>query len=191
MTTIAAVQGPSWAVIGSDSQVSDDNRIYSLPGDFQKLSSNGPYIFGIAGDLRAVNLLVLDFDPPIPTRAKGVSLDKFMVSKFIPKLKQCFDSSSYGKDGEHGSIVIVCIDGVVYEIGQYYECIRDEHGLYSIGSGSQFALGAMHAMLSSRRGEMTIDRAESMVKASLGAASAYDSGTSGPFTILLQVNHSH
>jgi ATP-dependent protease HslVU (ClpYQ) peptidase subunit len=189
VTTIASVQGPSWTVIGADAQVSDENRRYQLPHDFAKLIRNGGYIFGIAGDLRAVNLLTHDFDPPPFTRSKGVSLDKFMVSKFIPKLKQCFDGCSYGKDGEQGSLVMVCVEGVTYEIGSYYECIRDEHGLYAIGSGSQFALGAMH-VLAPRRGSLTIEKAESMVKAALLASIAYDSASSEPITMLLQLTHS-
>jgi hypothetical protein len=67
LTTIAAIQGEGWAVIGYDSRVTEDNRIFVLPKDSGKVVKNGHYIFGAAGDMRAVNLLAHTFKPPVPT----------------------------------------------------------------------------------------------------------------------------
>lgn len=184
MTTIVAVQGPSWAVIGSDSQVSEDNKKYLLPSKFGKLTHTGAYIIGVAGDLRAVNILAHNFRPPNPGKNTGELLDKFMTLRFIPKLKSCFDANFYGKDNEHGSLLMVLVKGVVYEVGSDYDCIRDTRGLYSIGSGSSFALGALHALEGSR--PLTMSVAKEMVRAALLASCSYDSGTSEPVTIVVQ-----
>lgn len=186
MTTIAAVQGPTWVVIGADSQVSEENRKYRLPERFSKLVEKGPYLIGVAGDLRAVNILKHNFTPPAPKKMDIEHLDKFMVSRFIPKLKLCFENNFYGKDGEHGSLLIVAIRGVVYEIGSDYDCIRDERGLYSIGSGSDFAIGALAALDSQKN--RTLGIAREMVSDALDVASLYDSGTSAPVTIVVQVD---
>jgi ATP-dependent protease HslVU (ClpYQ) peptidase subunit len=185
MTTIAAVQGPGWLVIGSDSQVSADNRTYRLPRGFGKLVHNGPYVLGTAGDLRAVNILTHDFEPPVPGKIKGVSLDRFMVSRFIPKLRKTFEANAYGKEGEHESVILACLGGVIYEIGQYYECLRDDDGLYAIGSGGHFALGALRVL----RGDApTVLEAEEMVRSALLAAAACDSNTSEPVMTITQVS---
>jgi ATP-dependent protease HslVU (ClpYQ) peptidase subunit len=184
MTTIAAVQGSSWAVIGADSQVSEDNKKYRLPSEFGKLVHTGAYIIGVAGDLRAVNILTHNFRPPNPGKNTGELLDKFMTLRFIPKLKSCFDANFYGKDNEHGSILVVVVKGVVYEVGSDYDCIRDTRGLYSIGSGSPFALGALHALEGSK--VRTVAAAKEMVRAALLASCSYDSGTSEPVTIVVQ-----
>lgn len=184
MTTIAAVQGPSWAVIGADSQVSEDNKVYQLPEMFSKLVEKGPYLIGIAGDFRAVNIVRHEFVPPIPRKLGVEYLDKFMVSRFVPKLRQAFERNYYGKDNETGSALIVAVRGVLYEIGSDYDCIREERGLYSIGSGSQFALGALSALASER--VRTLGGAREMVSDALGAAILYDSGTSAPVTIVSQ-----
>jgi hypothetical protein len=61
LTTIAAIQGPSWAAIAYDSRVTEENRIFVLPKDAGKVVKNGQYIFGAAGDMRAVNLLAHTF----------------------------------------------------------------------------------------------------------------------------------
>lgn len=187
MTTIAAVQGPSWVVVGADSQVSEDNKKYQLLPSFSKLVQNGPYLFGVAGDLRAVNILTHNFSPPSPGKARGDQLDKFMVSKFIPNLKICFDNNFYGKDGEHGSLLIVAIRGLVYEVGSDYDCIRDSRGLYSIGSGSPYALGALHARDTEKT--RTLGHAREMVRGALMSSCLYDSGTSEPVTIVVQQNN--
>jgi len=103
VTTIAAVQGENWAVVGYDSRVTEENeKIYTLPKDNGKLFKNGAYLIGVAGDMRAINLLSFVFKPPaITPTTYGVKLDKFMTAIFIPELKKCFEDNSYSKDGDH------------------------------------------------------------------------------------------
>ena len=114
MTTIAAVQGENWAVLAYDSRVTEDNKIYSLPKDNGKVIKNGEYLIGVAGDMRAVNLMAYVFKPPtIAPTAYGVRLDKFMTMNFIPEMKKLFEDNSYSKDGEHESQIIVAINGTI------------------------------------------------------------------------------
>lgn len=185
MTTIAAVQGSGWAVVGSDSQVTEDSKKFTLKKEFSKLLRNGPYIIGVAGDLRAVNILTHNFSPPTPLRGVGEDeLDKFMATKFIPELKACFDKNFYKQDAEQGSSLVVLLRGVVYEVGSDYDFIRDAGGVYSIGTGSAFALGALHAL--GQQGSNTLARAKERVAAALEASCSYDSMTSAPITIVVQ-----
>ncbi len=184
MTTIAAVQGSSWAVIGFDSQVVEaDGRRYELPSDAAKCVDVGEFTFGVAGDFRAINILTHNFTPPdLPKNS--TTLDYYMTSKFIPALKTCFDRNFYGKDGENGCEIITVVRGIVYEIGSNYDCMRDKNGIYAIGSGSSFALGAMHAVDSLSKRNMT--NAKEVVRAGLNSAVMFDYGTSNPTTVILK-----
>ena len=100
MTTIAAVQGDGWSVIGYDSRVSEeDGRSYILPKDNAKVFKNGHYIIGVAGDMRAINILAHVFKPPTCTATTlGIKLDKFMTAVFIPELKETFEKLVHARD---------------------------------------------------------------------------------------------
>lgn len=184
MTTIAAVQGPSWAVIGYDAQVSEsDGRKYELPGDAAKCFEVGHFVIGVAGDFRVVNILTHSFRPPDPPHAVGQKLDKFMTTRFIPTLKRTLDSNFYGRDGkDDGALLIVVVNGVIYEIGPNFDCIRDKRGLYAVGSGGNFALGALVVL--DGPGRRTMKKAEEAISAAMFAAASLDSGTSEPITLI-------
>ena len=186
MTTIAAVQGDGWAVVGYDSRVSEENgRAYTLPKDNGKIIKNGSYLLGAAGDMRAINLLAHVFKPPICSPStKGIKLDKFMTTHFIPELKKCFEDNSYSKDGESDSQVIALVNGVVYEIGEDYSWCHDEVGVYSIGSGSQYALGALTALAEGKK--RTLTNARSSLKSALTASCKFDKQSGEPIYVQTQ-----
>jgi ATP-dependent protease HslVU (ClpYQ) peptidase subunit len=186
MTTIAAVQGESWAVVGYDSRVTEEgDKIYSLPKDNGKLFKNGNYLLGAAGDMRAVNLLAYVFKPPVisPT-TYGIRLDKFISTSFIPELKKCFEEASYSKDGDQDSQVMCVINGTIYEIGNDYSWARDETGVYAIGSGSSYALGALIATLETRK--RTLATAKTLVRQAITIASKLDPSTAPPIYVNVQ-----
>jgi ATP-dependent protease HslVU (ClpYQ) peptidase subunit len=183
MTTIAAVQGRGWAVVGYDSlvSISTGGRSYGLPTDAGKCFEVGEYLFGIAGDFRAVNIVSHNFRPPDAGKNSGTELDKFMVSKFVPALKKCFSDNSYGKDAEHGSDILVVANATVYELGAYYDCLRDSRGLYAIGSGGDYALGALIAL--DGEGRRTVGKAKENMERALQIAAYVDTATSEPIYI--------
>lgn len=185
MTTIAGIQGESWAVIGYDSRVTEEQKIYTLPKDNGKVFKNGNYLLGVAGDMRAVNLLSYVFKPPaVPPTTQGVRLDKFISNSFIPELKKCFEDASYSKDGDQDSQVICIINGTIYEIGNDYSWAKDETGVYAVGSGSDYALGALMATLETRK--RTLATAKTLVRQALTIASKLDPNTSPPIYINVQ-----
>ena len=184
MTTIAAIQGPTWAVIGYDAQVSEsDGRVYILPNNASKCFEIGDYVIGIAGDFRVVNILAHSFTPPSPPPAIGEKLDKFMSTRFVASLRQAFDRNGYGKENkDDGALLIVVANGVIYEIGPNFDVIRDTRGIYAVGSGGNYALGALFAL--DGDGRRTLKRAQEMVSAAMFAAVSLDSGTAEPITLI-------
>jgi ATP-dependent protease HslVU (ClpYQ) peptidase subunit len=195
MTTIVAVQGAGWTVIGSDSRVTDEGRIYSMPKGVGKVVENEEYLFGTAGDLRAINIIEHAFNPPDASGYAGKDLDAFITTRFIPALRKCFEEHGYATGVEekeskeaaigHDSTIMVSINGCIYEIDGDYAWIKDATGLYAMGTGGDYAVGALHAMLPPKT-KLTIELAKETIKEALTIAAKLDSSSGGPFTIIVQ-----
>jgi len=142
MTTIAAIQGENFAVVAFDSMVCEgDEKIFILPRDLPKVVKINDCILGAAGDLRAVNL-ISTFDLPIPEpKLRGRNLDLWVGRTFVPELKELFEESGYEKEDQHESTILAVLNCTIYEIGTSYEWLRDDRGIYAIGSGSPYTIG--------------------------------------------------
>lgn len=193
MTTIVAVQGPSWAVVGFDSRVTEEGgRSYTLGRGSAKVAKNGPYLLGAAGDVRAINLLAYAFNPPRPSEGlTGVRLDRFVTSKFVPALRECFEDNGYApkeskEQAMHGSTVLAIVNGQIYEIDEDYAWVRDTTGIYSFGSGGDYAIGAMFAKAGDEITTMGVADVQKLIRESLQIAARLDIGSGPPFHILQQ-----
>lgn len=199
MTTIVGIQGDDYAVICTDSRISsfDESgmayQITTLGTGSSKIAQNGRYFLGAAGDVRAINILHHAFVPPTPTfTTGGIRLDQFITQKFIPALRHCFESTGYAMPendasshiAQHASTIIVVINGVIYIIDGDYSWTSDKTGMYAIGTGSSYALGAIHALSNGK--EMELSKAKKVVNKSLSIASKFDPYTGAPFQTFVQ-----
>lgn len=201
MTTIIAVQGDGFCVIGVDSRVStfEDSgyaaQIMTLREGTTKVASNGKYLLGVAGDVRAINILHHVFQPPqAPVNTTGKKLDEFMTAKFVPALRECFEQQGYASPesneekkhiAEHDSTVLVAANGSIYVIDGDYSWASDATGIYALGSGGAYALGAMQAIFGSKR-KITIPIAKSLCLKSLNVAAKFDPYTGAPYALFVQ-----
>ena len=191
MTTIVCVQGPTWAVVGYDSQVTEeDGRRYTMARGSTKVAKNGDYLLGAAGDVRAINILTHAFVPPIADGMVGVKLDRFITNKFIPSLRACFEAQGYaasGKDeqAQYGSDVLVVVSGTIYVIGDDYSWVRDSAGVYALGTGGDYALGALYSRGIDKLASK-ITTAQEAVRDSLQIAARLDPGSGAPFHVVSQ-----
>ena len=141
MTTIAAIQGDDFAVVAFDSMVSEGGeKIFVLPRSMPKVVKIEDCIMGAAGDLRAVNLISTFFLPVPDPEVEGRDLDLWVGRTFVPSLKELFEDSGYDNENEHGSTLIVVLNCTIYEIGTSYEWLRDARGVYTAGTGGDFAM---------------------------------------------------
>lgn len=192
MTTIIAVQGKSWAVVGFDSRVTEENgRSYVLGRGSSKVVKNGQYLLGAAGDVRAINILAYAFNPPKATDLTGIRLDRFMTSKFVPALRSCFEDHGYvardsREQAQNGSVILSIINGQIYEIGEDYAWVRDTTGIYSFGSGGDYALGAMYSKAGDDLADHGITKTQKIIRESLEIAAKLDVGSGPPFHIMSQ-----
>ena len=193
MTTIIAVQGPDWAVVGYDSRVTEEGgRSYILGRGSAKVVKNGQYLLGAAGDVRAINILAYAFAPPKALDLTGVRLDRFMTSKFVPALRECFEDHGYAakeskEQASHGSVVLAIANGQIYEIGEDYAWVRDTTGIYAFGSGADYALGAMYATAGDDLALQGVTKTERAVREALAVAAKLDIGTGPPFHVTHQI----
>lgn len=199
MTTIVAIQGNGFALVGSDSRICDvDEGGYvsmttTLKGTSAKVATNGKYLLGAAGDVRAINILHHAFTPPQPPiSAIGSKLDKFFTTKFIPALRECFEQQGYAvpqRDtsshiAEQSSTILVVVNATVYVVNEDYSWANERSGIYALGSGAQYAVGALHARKGKK--EYTPTKARSEILLALQVASRFDPHTGPPFNCLMQ-----
>lgn len=192
MTTLVAVQGPRWVVMGADSRITEDfGRTYTLTKSGSKISKNRRYLLTAAGDVRVLNLLAYAFTPPDAHSFVDTRLDRFITKDFIPALRACFEKNGYGEMRnqdtgavETGTEVMAAVNGSVYVIGPDYSWVRDTTGLYGLGTGGQFAVGALHALLPD--GTDDVDAARDAVKRALRVGAKLDSNSADPFSYFVQ-----
>ena len=199
MTTIVGIQGEGFSVLCADSRIvnmSEDGEasaITHLGNGTSKVTQNGPYLLGAAGDVRALNILHHAFQPPTPpNNLKGKKLDAFMTVKFIPALRECFEKQGYAtpeREGnhiaEHDSTVIVSIHGVIYVVDGDYSWCPDANSYYAIGSGDAYAYGALHVLMQRKR-LLTTQMAKSIAQKAVSAAAKFDVNTGAPYHTYVQ-----
>lgn len=199
MTTILGIQGETFALICVDSRISSFDssgsayQVNTLKEGSGKVAVNGKYLLGAAGDVRAINILHHVFQPPIPAvNLKGKKLDQFFTAKFIPSLRQCFENEGYAipdkEDKEHmaeqASQILVVIHGSIYVVDGDYSWTSDSSGLYALGTGSSYALGALQALHSSTI--TTPQQAKKIALKAMAIAAKYDPYTGAPFHTFVQ-----
>ena len=198
MTTILGYQGDNYALICSDSRISsmDSSGFTSQISTFgaSKVAVNGHYLLGAAGDVRAINILHHVFVPPAPPKsARGSKLDKFITNTFIPALRTCFETSGYSlperESSEHiaeqGSTILVVVNGVIYIVDGDYSWASDTNGLYALGTGAGYALGAMQALDKTRK--LHMPAAKGILLKSIAIAAKFDPHTGSPFHSFTQL----
>ncbi len=192
MTTVVAIQGNDFAVISADSRISSmDEGGYTMQinnpsNSFSKITQTGPYLIGMAGDIRGINLVAHAFTPPTPP--SRVNLDKFITTKFVPELKNCFEENGYHAgpsttdktSAHHSSTLLIAIRSQIYLIDEDYSWITQDTGLYAIGTGAEYALGALTALITAQ-GYENPKTAQQITKKTLQIVAQHDPHTGPPY----------
>jgi ATP-dependent protease HslVU (ClpYQ) peptidase subunit len=179
MTTIIGVQYEDSCVIASDSRVAEGGKVYTHP-EMVKAVERGSYIIGGAGDYRALQVVLHGWSPPLVTAKAKTNLYEFVINKVAPSLKATLQEAGidFGKssdsDDKFELQLIIGINGVLFEIDSDFAVAMNDNNFYGIGSGGDFALGALHA------GATILD--------AMRIAAINNNGTSAPFHILEQLS---
>lgn len=173
MTTIVGVCKNGIVTMGADSQVTDGDRINN-DLRMEKITKNNGYLIAGAGDATPCDILQHIFVPPVPTVTERKNLYKFMITKFVPAMRECLDENGWkpvhGDDS--GFNMLISFDGELFDIGDDFSVLLNNQGIYGVGNGYKYAIGALYAGAS--------------VEKALEIASQNDIYTSGPYQIVQQ-----
>jgi len=146
MTTIIAIQTDDGVAFAADSQVTNGNgRILSHPSQL-KITTRGKYLLAGAGDSAPCDYFQHTFKPPMPRGSEWLDLYHFMIAKFVPALKKNLKLNEWkadATDSESGFSFLVSIGGEVFSLDDDFSIGMTASGIYGIGSGSTYAVGAL------------------------------------------------
>jgi ATP-dependent protease HslVU (ClpYQ) peptidase subunit len=174
MTTIVGVCKDGQVILGADSQVTDGDR----PNNslvMEKITKVNGYLIAGSGDSTPCDILQHIFIPPVPTVSERKDLYKFMITKFVPAMRECLVENGWKTDPEDkdsGFSMLIAFDGEIFDIGDDFSVLLNGDGIYGVGNGSKFAIGALYA-------GATVEKA-------LEIAAKNDIYTSAPFTVIRQ-----
>lgn len=144
MTTVVAVEHAGGVTFGCDSRIS---WLHEHNGWCDKVFVNGGFAIGAAGGYRGSQVLRFASLPPVPEGLEGDLVDRFLFSEFVPAVREAYS----GQDVESGNeLLIVAVLGRAYFISSNFSFIRNPDGLYAIGTGGEYALGALKVGVSVR-----------------------------------------
>ena len=149
MTTIIAVQKDDSVTFGADSQTTAPNgRVYSHD-KMVKISQRGNYIIAGSGECAPCDIAQHIWEPPLMSAKDSKDIYHFIIAKVIPSMKQCFKDNDYkledDSDNETRFAFLIAIGGTVFEIADDFSVAMNRSGFYGVGSGSSYAIGALHA----------------------------------------------
>ena len=178
MTTIVGVCKNGNVTMGADSQVTDGDRINNSL-TMEKITKNNGYLIAGSGDSTPCDILQHIFVPPIPSASERKNMYKFMITKFVPEMRECLSENGWKPDTDDkdsGFSMLIAYDGELFDIGDDFSVLLNGDGIYGVGNGSKFAIGALYAGAS--------------VEQALQIAANNDIYTSGPFQIIKQQKQS-
>lgn len=146
MTTIAAQQTAHGWIIAADGQTTSGERPFHSAYT-PKIVTKGDYTFAVAGKGSACDTVVHEWTPPpsTPPFSGDAVVYQNMVKRVVPSLRLTFDLNGVTFADDESFQMIIAHRGLLAQIECDFTVLLCETGMYSIGSGAQYALGAMAA----------------------------------------------
>lgn len=141
-----------------------------------KVFRRGPFLIGYTTSFRMGQLLQHHLD--VSAQEPGQDDVAYLVTHFIEKARALFKDKGFTKveaNTEKGGQFLVGYRGRLYTVESDFQVGEHEEGYDAIGSGADFALGAM-AALDRQKPRARIGRA-------LEIAAHFNMGVCGPFTV--------
>tara|TARA_R110000868_G_scaffold179504_2_gene419561 strand:- start:54 stop:608 length:555 start_codon:yes stop_codon:yes gene_type:complete len=143
MTTLVGISGSDFVVFAADSQITDgDQRIISI--ETPKIIVTGKYLIGLTGDSRPGDILAYAWKPPL---YRGEDPVKFMGGKLLPSISAAFKENNYEVDNKEMNFsFLISFNANLFSIGGDLSFNTSERGLFSAGSGGNYALGYLYSL---------------------------------------------
>ena len=147
MTTIVGVVKDGVATIAADSTVISVDRPYTHPF-MKKITNNHGFLIAGAGDSYACDIIQYRLVPPTPNASEKRNIYAFMINKFVPAMLKALEVGGYKKDPEDkdsGYEMLIAYAGEIFDVSSEYSVTMKEDGIYGVGNGSKYAIGALYA----------------------------------------------
>jgi ATP-dependent protease HslVU (ClpYQ) peptidase subunit len=147
MTTIIGVQLEHGCVVVSDSRIAASGKVYTHP-DMVKAVQRGHYLIAGAGTTQPCDIIQHIWKPPTPTPTSYKDLYHFMIAEVATSMRLALAMNGYTPDKESDEpdfIFLIALGGVIFELDDSLSVLMRDDGIYGIGSGSPYAIGAIQA----------------------------------------------
>jgi len=180
VTTIVGVQYKDKCVIAADNQVTGDGgRRYNHP-DMKKIAQRGPFLIAGSGEVQPCDVVQHMWNPPKLTAKDKEDVYHFMITKVMSSLRKCLTENGYdfnegkgeGKADENRFNFLIAVCGELFDVADDLSVCRSADGIYGVGSGSPYAMGAAKAGAKPER--------------AVEIAANFDVNTSGPIQVVEQ-----
>ena len=152
MTTIIGVEYEDRALLLADNQVTDDNGLIYRHPQMKKITERNGFLIAGAGEVSPCDIANHIWAPPKVTAKDRDDIFHFMITKARPSLRKCMEENGYNFNEDHDKSkdgmrfqFLMAVGGEIFDIDQDLAVMKSEHNTYGIGSGSPYALGAIHA----------------------------------------------
>lgn len=182
MTCIVAIKEDEKIIFGSDTCFSTDEHLY--PISIEKIFKIEGELFGVCGDIKVLNAVRSLFT--FPPREKQKLLEYTLITipsavKDIMDIAGCtkvsVGSEEAGQDFFDGSVMFT-YQGKIYVVESNFGCWTSKEIYNSIGSGSDYAMGALTALH-----KFKIAPRERL-KIALGVSAKHTNSVSPPFKFI-------
>ena len=135
------------------------------------------FIIGYTSSYRMGQLLRYNLQIP---RVDKLELHEYMVTKFIPAIRECFKDGGYARkkdDEEKGGQFLVGVKNRLFQIECDYQVGESVHNYDSVGCGFELALGSLFSTAD-------IEAPENRINIALEAAEEFSNGVRKSFNIM-------
>lgn len=171
MTCIVGLITESQLIFGADSLVTTDSDAKFTLSD-KKIFKKGKFLFGFCGSLRYGQLIKHKY--PMPTYSPTRDIESYVHRVFLPDLHSFLAAHTYQKLECPLFEFLVGIGDRIFIVSDDFSVVSTPSPYQAIGSGSQYALGALFA---SQDNTNHVER----LTVALQAASKYSQSVAEPF----------
>jgi len=174
MTCIVGLKTTNGVILGGDSAASTWNTVRTLA--YSKVFSKDGTLYGFTGTIRMGQLLRYSFQPPA---RDGQEVMAYLVTRWTDALRTTFKDAGFASkenEVERGGHFLIGYDRRLFHIEGNYQVFEASDGFDAVGSGEEYALGALHATA----GEKPMDR----VRIALDAAARFTPTVAPPYRIV-------
>ena len=184
MTCILGLEYDGGIAMGGDSASSNGSivRLSTTPKVFRLPNM----LIGYTWSFRMGQ--IIQYSKDVPKIKAKKSNYKYLINDFVPFLRDIFKDAGWLKtenSRDEGGEFLIGLRGEIFKLQSDFSVLRYDDGFAAVGSGADFALGALHTLKEKvNQYSEIIEPPWYMVELALESAAYYSPHVSAPFVLL-------